>query len=675
MNQLMKAIQRLLLPAIALLAGPLPRLGAQDVCARVKIQIEQELTFEREAFEARMTITNGLPETGLTDLTVTVNFADEAGEAVIATSDPNNLAAQFFIRLQDGSSIPSSIASGSAASIKWLIIPSAGAGGSRPGGVRYLVGAEVNYKVGGSPEKVTVAPDTISVKPMPRLTLDYFLPSEVNGDDPFTAFIEEPEPFSLGVRIKNTGFGPATKLKIDSSQPKIVENTQGLLVAFRLHGCSIDDQPAAPTLLADFGTIPGGSTKTGRWVMTSSLYGRFIEFNASFSHADDLGGRLTSLIEKVNARLMVSDVLVDLAGRDTVRDFLAYTTSARTELKVWESSGVETEVSDVSAGSAVSGSGSTHVVTNPGATGSLYLKKADPNNGRRKIVSVTRADGKSLSPVNSWLSKTYIPGAQRYNYFLNVFDTGNAAGHAYTMVFEDVVLANRKPRMIDPGNRIFSAGATFEMLVLADDPDADALTITASSLPTGATFTKVNEGVSALRWAPTAAQVGDYTVGFTVSDGLLEDRKNITITVTDDPFAIAWRSLAFGPDARPFEVFFAADDDGDGMDNGLEYALNKDPRRGDESSIVMRIELNAADEMVTTLTYVRRTDDPNLEVEVVGSDSSRDTGPWVVQPQAVDPDQGGVPDGMQRWKSVDSVPISASHPRRFLRVRAKVGAP
>jgi PKD repeat protein len=213
------------------------------------------------------------------------------------------------------------------------------------------------------------------------------------------------------------------------------------------------------------------------------------------------------------------------------------------------------------------------------------------------------------------------------------------------------------------------------MLVLADDPDADPLTISASSLPQGATFTKVNEGVSALRWAPTAAQVGDYTVGFTVTDGNLEDTKNITITVTNDPFAIAWRSRIFGPDVRPFEIFFTADDDGDGMDNGLEYALNKDPRRSDESAIVMRVELNAADEMVTTLTYIRRTDDPDLEVEVVGSDSSRDTGPWVVQPQAPDPDQGGVPDGMQRWKAVDSVPISASHPRRFLRVRAKVGAP
>jgi hypothetical protein len=169
--------------------------------------------------------------------------------------------------------------------------------------------------------------------------------------------------------------------------------------------------------------------------------------------------------------------------------------------------------------------------------------------------------------------------------------------------------------------------------------------------------------------------VGDYTVAFTVSDGLLEDRKNITITVTSDPISIAWRSRIFGPDVRPFEIFFTDDDDEDGMDNGLEYALNRDPRRSDESSIVMRIELNAADEMVTTLTYIRRTDDPNLEVEVIGSDTSRDAGPWVVQPQAVDPDQTGVPDGMQRWKAVDTVPITGAHPRRFLRVRAKVGAP
>ncbi|MES2707071.1 MAG: putative Ig domain-containing protein [Verrucomicrobiota bacterium] len=661
------------LPALLLAVFCAAPAGAADsVCARVKIQIEQELTFEREAFEARMTINNGLPETPITDLAVTVNFADETGAPVLATSDPNNTSALFFIRLQDGSSLPSTVAASSSASIKWLIIPAPGAGGTRPQGTVYLVGAHLTYKVSGAEEQVNVSPDSIFVKPMPRLTLDYFLPSEVNGDDPFTDYIEEPEPFSLGVRIKNAGYGPAKNLKIDSSQPKIVENKQGLLVSFLLHGCTIDDQPAVPTLLADFGTIAGGTTKVGRWIMTSSLYGRFVEFTASFSHADDLGGRLTSLIEQVNARLMIHDVLVDLPGRDSVRDFLAYRLSNGTDPRAYESNGTDSPVNDLSSSSTFVSSGGAWKLTPPGVEGLLYAKVTDPNGGRRKITSVLRADGKSLPAANAWLSKTYNPGPGSYAYYFNVFDSANTTGLAYTVQFEDNILANRKPRLIDPGDRIFLAGTTFEMLVLADDPDADPLTLTAAPLPQGAAFTKVNGGVSALRWTPTAAQTGDYQVTFAASDGNLEDRKTITITVTTEPTAIAWIRRFYGPDVRPPVVIFAEDDDGDDLTNGLEYALNHNPAEIDQSGIDVRVEVNGSNQMVTTLTYIRRNDDPKLVVEVVGAGSSRAGADWQPQPQALAADQTGVPDGMQRWKATDSVPISPATPRRFLKLRASL---
>jgi hypothetical protein len=213
------------------------------------------------------------------------------------------------------------------------------------------------------------------------------------------------------------------------------------------------------------------------------------------------------------------------------------------------------------------------------------------------------------------------------------------------------------------------------MLLLADDPDADPLTITASSLPEGATFTKINEGVSALRWSPTAAQAGDYTVSFTVSDGLLTDRRTIVITITTDATLIAWKNRSFGPDPRPTDEFLRADDDGDDLDNALEFGLNRDPATADDSGILLRVEPNADNDLVTTLTYLRRTDDPTLIMEVIGADSSRADAEWSVQPQALDPDQSGVPDGMQRWKGTDSIPLGGAHPRRFLKLRARFSAP
>ncbi|MEI6916164.1 MAG: hypothetical protein WCL39_13595, partial [Armatimonadota bacterium] len=70
----------------------------------MKIEILQELTLEREAFEGRMTINNGLTGVSLDQISVDVTFADKTGTTVRATSDPNDLTAKFFIRLQDGSS-------------------------------------------------------------------------------------------------------------------------------------------------------------------------------------------------------------------------------------------------------------------------------------------------------------------------------------------------------------------------------------------------------------------------------------------------------------------------------------------------------------------------------------------------------------------------------------------
>ena len=57
--------------------------------------------------------------------------------------------------------------------------------------------------------------------------MDYFLEREVYSDDPFTDEIEPAVPFSLGVMIKNIGFGTAGDVTITSSQPTIIENENG----------------------------------------------------------------------------------------------------------------------------------------------------------------------------------------------------------------------------------------------------------------------------------------------------------------------------------------------------------------------------------------------------------------------------------------------------------------
>ncbi len=88
-------------PIFCLLLGfAAPSVSAQEsYCAEVKIEIKQELTLERQAFDAHKRINNGLDTLPLDNVAITVNFTDENGNPVLASSEPNNATAKFFIRI------------------------------------------------------------------------------------------------------------------------------------------------------------------------------------------------------------------------------------------------------------------------------------------------------------------------------------------------------------------------------------------------------------------------------------------------------------------------------------------------------------------------------------------------------------------------------------------------
>ncbi len=335
---------------------PSVSLAADSVCARVKIEIKQELTLERQAFDAHLGLTNGISHVTLENVRVDVIFTDADGNPVVASSDPQNTDALFFIRLDSMENIDDVNGNGTVlpsttADIHWLIIPSPGSSNGLESGTLYHVGARLEYTISGQERVTEVTPDYIFVKPMPEIALDYFLPAEVYGDDAFTLEIEPPIPFSLGLRVNNTGQGVAKNLKIDSAQPKIVENEQGLLIGFAIEGSQVNGEAVADSLLVDMGDIHPDRAGTARWNMTCTLSGKFVEFTAGFSHSDELGGELTSLISDARTHFLVHDVLVDLPGRDTVRDFLAKDVDF---FRVYESDAVDTEVTDQSGSSTLS---------------------------------------------------------------------------------------------------------------------------------------------------------------------------------------------------------------------------------------------------------------------------------------------------------------------------------
>ncbi|TVP54384.1 MAG: calcium-binding protein, partial [Halomonadaceae bacterium] len=428
--------------------------------------------------------------------------------------------------------------------LRWLIIPTAGAGGDTEDGKLYFVGAKLELRYGNERETLVATPDSIRVRPQPTLVLDYFLPREVHGNNPMTPTVEPVEPYTLGVRIANTGSGAANNLKIDSAQPEIVENEQGLLVDFTLTGSYVDDETAQRTLLLNFGTIPSGHNRMGRWIMESSLSGRFTAFNARMSHADELGGALTSLIDNIYTHTLVADVLVDLPDRDRVRDYLA---RVGTELRVFESERTGQDTMDcidcapvaelsgsLSAGQNTS-NGIRHTLSVSASEDFVHIKLPDPYQGERPLTRATRGDGTLLHGANMWQSKSLRDNNVSYDYFVHLFDARPAT--QYQLLFNTEALENQPPQIAYIADYTTVEGEQVGFLVIASDPDGTIPSLSAKALPSGATFSDRGNGQGVFSWFPDPGQAGEYEVTFEATDGALTAARSTTITVhpEDDP--------------------------------------------------------------------------------------------------------------------------------------------
>jgi len=566
------------------------QLTAETICAIVKIEIRQELSFERQAFDAKMVITNGLDIVSLENLDIDVNFEDIDGNPVLASSDPSNTNAKFFIRVDsmngvndvNGSGV---ITAGQIAEIHWLIIPAPGTGGLTPVGLRYGVGATVNYTYGEESQTVNVVPDFITVTPTPLLKLDYFLPADVFGDNPLTTEVEPIEPFDLGLRISNTGAGFADDLKIESAQPKIIENQQGLLIDFELLGTSVNDSAVTNSLLAYIGHLEAGEASMVSWLMQSSLNGEFVSFEADFVHSDELGGELTSLIDSpIDTHVLFHRVKVDYLGRDQIRDFLAYDEDV---LRVYESNGGQEQVIDESTTVTVNNLGvvngkQKYQVNFTAAAGASFVRWIDPYNGIHQEVTAFRSDGKLLPASNVWQYRVEInPG--EFEYYFGLFDVESTGQYE---IIVNGIEPNIAPVITVVSTQIGQAGT--QMLFNIDVTDAnpsDVLNLVSIGAPSGSTISFVSGSTWQFSWLPQTTDVGTYNFILSASDQIEATTQPVQLIVNNPGFVDAdadgmddaWEQANFGD----LDEVADGDVDQDSATNLQEYTFGGDPNLED----------------------------------------------------------------------------------------------
>ena len=384
------------------------------VCAVVRIRIEQELAITREAFLAKLEIGN-MEDSPLQQIHVEILVTDliTGGQATHLFSIGNETLTGS-LQISVGGSW--SLASGATGAVEWLIIPYSGA--APDADHVYNVGGSFSYLLDGENITVPFLPTPITVRPDPSLLVHYFWERYVVGDDPFTDDVEPSAPFTLGVAIKNAGYGTAYSLQISSAQPEIIENEKGLLINFMIIGANIGSESASPSLTVTFGDLEPNTTAVARWFMISSLQGEFMSYSATFENMNPLGDPKLSILDDLQIHELIRNVemytsteddgILDFLVNDR-SDFLAYPDalySSSTLERYNVSAGVVLSVQANLENMAVS----LEVRTSSNNTGWVYYRYEDMQDTLQNTASSvngTKREGNltvMIPSQNSWIT-------------------------------------------------------------------------------------------------------------------------------------------------------------------------------------------------------------------------------------------------------------------------------
>jgi len=443
--------------------------GRSSVCASVTINITQKVVMTREAFEGTLTIYNGNTTTAMEEIKLNLEIRDENG---VLSNDLFQIETKA-LDILTGIDGTGSLGAEKKGSATVLFIPEKGAAPTVP--KSYSFGGSFSYLDPFTSVTVTkpLFPVTLDVNPSPDLFLHYFMSRDILGDDALTAPVEPIVPAEFDVMIQNNGFGTAKNVRIESAQPKIVENEKGLAINFALVASNLNGQPRQLGLTnIDFGNIAPKKSTIGQWWFTSDLLGHFISYETKLTHLDSRGNPDLSLISGVALHELIKGVRVYSGVEDGINDFLVNEVQDSKEFPdiIYLSNGgtldVYPAVSQSTSGSVASANHEIELLVTPKQIGWNYIKFSDPGGGNYKIVSVTREDGQVVPLDNVWQTFVTLPD-------------GEDPVYENIMHFLDVFAANTTQKYII---RFAPKDQTYPVIVKIDNVPAAAVTSPVTSV-------------------------------------------------------------------------------------------------------------------------------------------------------------------------------------------------
>lgn len=416
-----------------------------DVCAKVSVQFKQTMAMTREAFEGTLRITNGHMTDPMQDIAVNIVIKNETGVDCTDLFQINTTSMTQITGIDGTGSLDAQ----KEGVVQFMMIPTIEAAPEEP--VIYSFGGSFTFLDPFSGEEMTyrLYPVDLTVNPGPNLYIDYFVQRNIISDDPLTEDTIEPmEEAEIAMMIRNLGAGDAKNVYLESSQPKIVQNENNLLIDFDLSGSAMNGEhrPLAMSNIP-FGTIASHTNGIAEWYYTSTLIGRVISSTAHVIHNNSYDNPQLSLVSAVNTHELIKGISAYGDLDDGINDFLVNEISDFGHLpdKLYFSHGDTTNViqaDSLRALDSVTPLNNTVVVElYPHAPGWNYATVADPGMGQCALLSCTRSDGQEIPLNNVWITHVTIPNDdvpvhENILHLVDTLPTGEMM--AYTLVYEEL---------------------------------------------------------------------------------------------------------------------------------------------------------------------------------------------------------------------------------------------
>lgn len=422
---------------------------SSSVCATISLKLNQTMTMNRPAYRGTLTVFNGHEDTAMTDVRLNLVVKDKDG--IVATEKEFEVHAEAdgLEGFEGEATLPGGWTLGAQQDGKAtvLFIPTKYAAPTEE--KVYSFGGTLTYidPFTGLEVSRSLVPVSLTVKPLPDLELTYLMQRDVYGDDPLTIDVVEPmEPAEFALIINNKGYGEAKNVRMQTQQPKIIDNEKGLLIDFIIKSSQVNGEAASlsfgQTIANNFGTIPAHSQAYAQWWIESSLLGHFTSYEVEATHVSSFGNEDLSLLDTVTIHEMIHGFAVkndgdiplrgylvnDIADADDMPDILYFTDAIQQGVYLVKEQPQITRLSDTE-----------YVLTvKADNAGWNYGSVFDPTNGRQKLVKVVRGDGTEVNVDNVWQTDRTLRDGRDWLYENRLHFVGNmpAEGETFYLTFE-----------------------------------------------------------------------------------------------------------------------------------------------------------------------------------------------------------------------------------------------